>query len=94
MCGVIGECDLVSGRHVCDLYFFFLMIRRPPRSTLDRSSAASDVYKRQMSDWRWSDPFNGGVMSADGHPHRMEAAIQRRDGSLSLIHISEPTRPY
>ena len=29
------------------LCFFFLMIRRPPRSTLDRSSAASDVYKRQ-----------------------------------------------
>ena len=29
------------------LYLFFLMIRRPPRSTLDRSSAASDVYKRQ-----------------------------------------------
>ena len=28
--------------------FFFLMIRRPPRSTLDRSSAASDVYKRQL----------------------------------------------
>ena len=30
--------------------FFFLMIRRPPRSTLDRSSAASDVYKRQIKD--------------------------------------------
>ena len=30
------------------LFFFFLMIRRPPRSTLDRSSAASDVYKRQV----------------------------------------------
>ena len=29
-------------------HFFFLMIRRPPRSTLDRSSAASDVYKRQQ----------------------------------------------
>src|SRR5678809_42300 len=29
------------------VFFFFLMIRRPPRSTLDRSSAASDVYKRQ-----------------------------------------------
>src|SRR5678815_5221445 len=27
------------------------MIRRPPRSTLDRSSAASDVYKRQG--WKW-----------------------------------------
>ena len=25
------------------------MIRRPPRSTLDRSSAASDVYKRQTN---------------------------------------------
>src|SRR5678816_568525 len=31
------------------------MIRRPPRSTLDRSSAASDVYKRQ--------PLGGLVMS-------------------------------
>ena len=30
------------------LLFVFLMIRRPPRSTLDRSSAASDVYKRQI----------------------------------------------
>ena len=27
---------------------FFLMIRRPPRSTHRRSSAASDVYKRQF----------------------------------------------
>ena len=26
------------------------MIRRPPRSTLDRSSAASDVYKRQLEE--------------------------------------------
>ena len=32
-------------------FFFFLMIRRPPRSTLDRSSAASDVYKRQVLGW-------------------------------------------
>ena len=29
------------------------MIRRPPRSTLDRSSAASDVYKRQDVDSTW-----------------------------------------
>ena len=27
------------------------MIRRPPRSTQSRSSAASDVYKRQGDDW-------------------------------------------
>src|SRR5665213_1999398 len=28
------------------------MIRRPPRSTQSRSSAASDVYKRQTESWR------------------------------------------
>ena len=31
-----------------NFFFFFLMIRRPPRSTPKPSSAASDVYKRQM----------------------------------------------
>ena len=30
------------------IFFFFLRIRRPPRSTQSRSSAASDVYKRQI----------------------------------------------
>ena len=30
------------------MFVFFLMIRRPPRSTQSRSSAASDVYKRQV----------------------------------------------
>eukprot|EP00825_Cyclidium_porcatum_P039228 TRINITY_DN4704_c0_g1_i3.p1 TRINITY_DN4704_c0_g1~~TRINITY_DN4704_c0_g1_i3.p1 ORF type:complete len:116 (+),score=36.34 TRINITY_DN4704_c0_g1_i3:71-418(+) len=30
-------------------FFFFLMIRRPPRSTHCISSAASDVYKRQVN---------------------------------------------
>eukprot|EP00825_Cyclidium_porcatum_P024717 TRINITY_DN2708_c0_g1_i6.p1 TRINITY_DN2708_c0_g1~~TRINITY_DN2708_c0_g1_i6.p1 ORF type:complete len:175 (+),score=4.49 TRINITY_DN2708_c0_g1_i6:25-549(+) len=30
------------------VFFFFLMIRRPPRSTHCISSAASDVYKRQL----------------------------------------------
>ena len=40
---------LVCVRQLLRLFFFFfLMIRRPPRSTLDRSSAASDVYKRQL----------------------------------------------
>mgnify|MGYP007112066114 CR=1 FL=1 len=29
------------------MHLFFLMIRRPPKSTQSRSSAASDVYKRQ-----------------------------------------------
>ena len=35
------------------------MIRRPPRSTLDRSSAASDVYKRQL---------DGGAGELPGEP--------------------------
>src|SRR5450756_1733911 len=34
--------------------FFFLMIRRPPRSTQSRSSAASDVYKRQVIKSAWA----------------------------------------
>src|SRR5678816_4638522 len=54
------------------------MIRRPPRSTLDRSSAASDVYKRQHQDGRAR--------------QRDRAAHLERDMDLSLIHISEPTR--
>ena len=41
------------------------MIRRPPRSTLDRSSAASDVYKRQR---RQNGQFVGGVFALHGHP--------------------------
>ena len=32
------------------IFFFFLMVRRPPRSTQSRSSAASDVYKRQVQE--------------------------------------------
>ena len=38
--------DLVC-RLLLEKNFFFLMIRRPPRSTPLYSSAASDVYKRQ-----------------------------------------------
>src|SRR5678816_747337 len=61
------------------VFIFFLMIRRPPRSTLDRSSAASDVYKRQV---RLGGCFNG----YRDWPRFRSLAV------LSLIHISEPTR--
>ena len=37
------------------------MIRRPPRSTLDRSSAASDVYKRQV----FAHALNGDEQGGD-----------------------------
>ena len=53
------------------MLFFFLMIRRPPRSTLDRSSAASDVYKRQV--------FNQGdefVQKITGNPN-VDRPLQR-----------------
>ena len=74
-------------------FVFFLMIRRPPRSTLDRSSAASDVYKRQddvLLDDRAGIEFGGHVVArrADQLDPAGEGLV------LSLIHISEPTRPY
>eukprot|EP00656_Telonema_subtile_P017630 TRINITY_DN19485_c0_g1_i1.p1 TRINITY_DN19485_c0_g1~~TRINITY_DN19485_c0_g1_i1.p1 ORF type:complete len:555 (-),score=180.96 TRINITY_DN19485_c0_g1_i1:309-1973(-) len=37
--------------------FVFLMIRRPPRSTLSSSSAASDVYKRQGINAEYGEEF-------------------------------------
>src|SRR5678816_43889 len=41
------------------------MIRRPPRSTLDRSSAASDVYKRQFLQLPLSHlPLHKGTITA------------------------------
>ena len=95
---------------------FFLMIRRPPRSTLDRSSAASDVYKRQVQhgvvrtaaniDKKWIDSPGQWLFSetlgrrcllvndadAAGVAELRYGAARGHD--LSLIHISEPTRPY
>ena len=80
--------------YVLFFFFSFLMIRRPPRSTLeDRSSAASDVYKRQLqtgtthcrhrcvADHHFASTCHGAWIGLD----RLR---------LSLIHISEPTRPY
>eukprot|EP00828_Plagiopyla_frontata_P009422 TRINITY_DN14853_c0_g1_i1.p1 TRINITY_DN14853_c0_g1~~TRINITY_DN14853_c0_g1_i1.p1 ORF type:complete len:242 (-),score=29.18 TRINITY_DN14853_c0_g1_i1:519-1244(-) len=42
-----GQRRLFTLAHLFRWLFFFLRIRRPPRSTLSSSSAASDVYKRQ-----------------------------------------------
>ena len=44
---VVVVSDVSGERVLCSVVFFFLMIRLPPRSTQSRSSAASDVYKRQ-----------------------------------------------
>eukprot|EP00656_Telonema_subtile_P058636 TRINITY_DN9990_c0_g1_i1.p1 TRINITY_DN9990_c0_g1~~TRINITY_DN9990_c0_g1_i1.p1 ORF type:complete len:371 (+),score=90.87 TRINITY_DN9990_c0_g1_i1:56-1168(+) len=45
------------------------MIRRPPRSTLSSSSAASDVYKRQVST-----QSTGATAANDNAPHRDQPA--------------------
>ena len=66
--------------------FFFLRIRRPPISTQSRSSAASDVYKRQGE--------AGSVtktLDSVFRPVRQPDWWQG-DALLSLIHISEHTR--
>ena len=74
------------------------MIRRPPRSTLDRSSAASDVYKRQIGK-----PFfgeRGDIQLVEIKNKNDKIGLVDLNGklilecALSLIHISEPTRPY
>eukprot|EP00831_Metopus_contortus_P020689 TRINITY_DN19143_c0_g1_i1.p2 TRINITY_DN19143_c0_g1~~TRINITY_DN19143_c0_g1_i1.p2 ORF type:complete len:117 (+),score=18.92 TRINITY_DN19143_c0_g1_i1:112-462(+) len=92
------------------------MIRRPPRSTQGVSSAASDVYKRQIQQASLSNFLNrlsrkfqqfpnlaqpdivyqlfiNGKLTADRMSltyieYPMYSAL-----ILSLIHISEPTRP-
>eukprot|EP00657_Telonema_sp_P-1_P006130 TRINITY_DN24242_c0_g1_i1.p1 TRINITY_DN24242_c0_g1~~TRINITY_DN24242_c0_g1_i1.p1 ORF type:complete len:124 (+),score=71.63 TRINITY_DN24242_c0_g1_i1:117-488(+) len=123
------------------------MIRLPPRSTQSRSSAASDVYKRQLKDWKsWKATFDAEDQKAkefasdEERQERIQlmaefevmaakwkAAYKRQaemraelrgytteeeeesvevteyeltvvdtkeELMLSLIHISEPTRPY
>ena len=73
---------------------FFLMIRRPPRSTQSRSSAASDVYKRQEA---LKAEITSAVALTDDEKEKIRQRLIAEHGeglTLSLIHISEPTRPY
>ena len=96
---MLEEGDMgMSGNEVITMkkflfFVFFLKIRRPPRSTQSGSSAASDVYKRQdrhfaeHPDWFEMDPQ--GVR----HPDK-SMCVSNPGLHLSLIHISEPTRPY
>ena len=52
------------------------MIRRPPRSTLDRSSAASDVYKRQVLE-RALDDFEGTVLVISHDRYFLDQTVDR-----------------
>ena len=72
--------------------FLFLMIRRQPRYTQRRSSAASDVYKRQGK----TELAKSLAVIYFGSESKMIRfdMTEYQDVALSLIHISEPTRPY
>src|SRR5450756_2466463 len=43
------------------------MIRRPPRSTQSRSSAASDVYKRQLLNYEYRNKYDSGNSNQGEH---------------------------
>ena len=77
--------------YVC---FFFSMMRRPPKSTQSRSSAASDVYKRQGIQPDILLCRTDRLLSQDLKDKIALFCNVDKDAVLSLIHISEPTRPY
>src|SRR5680860_793442 len=64
------------------------MIRRPPRSTQSRSSAASDVYKRQWSSCAWygEEEDSGGAAA-----ERSSNAGQLDSGSVERRHDVAPS---
>src|SRR5659263_276891 len=68
--------------------FFFLMIRRPPRSTQRRSSAASDVYKRQDVGYA-SRPFTLTSLPIR-RPPKGQLIHERRNGKFRLQVVGHP----
>src|SRR5680860_581520 len=63
------------------------MIRRPPRSTQSRSSAASDVYKRQTYQ-----SFAGPVVELGGDPVQVFAAVHTQVGALGEVLAKQAVR--
>ena len=69
------------------------MIRRPPRSTLSSSSAASDVYKRQIQDVDHSTVLDSGVI--DSPVLGKIPPVQLSGGVKTLILIAnEPEKVF
>src|SRR5665811_2218121 len=70
------------------------MIRRPPRATRVRSSAASDVYKRQ----ELTVPAAVVNCGADGVPHiRHELPLVDESGGVAVqeeVRVGEPGGPH
>src|SRR5450756_1340656 len=67
------------------------MIRRPPRSTQSRSSAASDVYKRQPIHSLWPRSTSSAYpLSAGGRPQRCRAQLTQRTCLTSPTYRTKP----
>src|SRR5680860_1922835 len=65
------------------------MIRRPPRSTQSRSSAASDVYKRQVMAWVAADRMVKGVRESG-----LPGPADRWAALAETIHAEVMTRGF
>ena len=69
---------------------FFLMIRRPPRSTQSRSSAASDVYKRQMESFQ--EACTPGYYNNEGKPNTNPQNNSYGGGALEYFKLLDGWR--
>src|SRR5450756_1591635 len=73
------------------------MIRRPPRSTQSRSSAASDVYKRQVyiTDWKNARliPVSKGEFHLDDYVNYVQEFIQHLQGIYGNCHVMSVCQP-
>ena len=63
------------------------MIRRPPRSTLDRSSAASDVYKRQELADLFGELIALGLQFFRAHLQGFALGFQGTESPVSYTHL-------
>src|SRR5665648_537215 len=68
------------------------MIRRPPRSTLSSSSAASDVYKRQVGGWGSVQQAGDLLDGAAGGPGQRVDHVRRPGGAWQADAGGGPTR--
>ena len=69
------------------------MIRRPPRSTLDRSSAASDVYKRQTIDYskdasQIKDVVRNTIITEEGNINTVVSSLKEKGAKIKILDSS------
>eukprot|EP00825_Cyclidium_porcatum_P048507 TRINITY_DN816_c0_g1_i4.p1 TRINITY_DN816_c0_g1~~TRINITY_DN816_c0_g1_i4.p1 ORF type:complete len:748 (+),score=168.04 TRINITY_DN816_c0_g1_i4:70-2313(+) len=82
MCEVFLYVYTIRIWSVC-LFFFFLMIRRPPRSTHCISSAASDVYKRQYQRRVHGTQFQFRILKKNNNMEQGKRTKEATSGSIN-----------